>query len=504
LLLRHVRSDFATAHGPGPIGPDPNIHPEAEEVCDGLDNNCDGRVDERSDISWFPDGDGDGFGGTEEEVQQCDPMDGYVNARGDCDDGDPTVYPGADDPSDLTKEYVLGCGTVAGLDECVTDAFCRSCLTLPDCEMLYMVPAVIGEPPMSRSEPQLPRLLAGVRPGEQLHLGHYTGTLRECVRRQDERECFFLIADVQALTTHRKNPKALGETVRSVVLDCLAVGMKPERWSFVLQSQVPELMELTTYLEPLVHAGEILANSTIREEARSLGKGDLELGLNRIDMGFLSYPVYQAADVLAFSQLATDDEALEVSVRPDQLPHLELAVLVTSRFNDVYSPTFRAPRPLLSRLPPLPGTDGGFRMGKNPASTIHLSEARADFAPKLEAMYTDPTRMSPAQPGKPRECPAYLYRRALRPPEARFEPAPCANATLECLDCKRALVTVVTEFVEPIQEERRRLERTLTDLRSLISTGTRRARSVVQSTVARVRAAMSLAYPELLSQEGRP
>jgi len=342
------------------------------------------------------------------------------------------------------------------------------------------------------------RLVSGIRPSGALHLGQYVGALRQWLAYQADFDCFFIIADVQALTTHREQPDVIRDSVREVVLDWLAVGLDVQRNCFILQSQLPELAELTVYLQMLVRTSELQANPTVREEARLFGGGDLAEAPGQIGFGFLGYPVSQVADILAFTTTPPGPgDRLIVPVGEDQLPHVEFACSVAKRFNEAYGPVFLEPEAKTAPIARLPGTDGGSKMGKSRKNTILLKEPEEEYARKIRAMFTDPLRLHPEEPGHPDGCPCFLYHHAFAKEEAevtrRFED--CLLARTDCNTCAEQLTQVVKSVLDPIQERRRKLERKPGIVRDALAEGTRRAAPLVRETVARVREAMSLEYP---------
>jgi tryptophanyl-tRNA synthetase len=347
------------------------------------------------------------------------------------------------------------------------------------------------------------RLVSGIRPSGALHLGQYVGVLRQWLRYQDDHECFFIIADVQALTTHREQPQVIFDSVREVALDWLAAGIDPERNSFVVQSQIPELMELTVYLQLLVQTGELRSNPTMRNEARQFGEGDLGEKLNRINFGFLGYPIAQVADILAFTTSPPgENDRLIVPVGQDQVPHVEFARDVARRFNAAYGDVFLEPEAKTAPVARLPGTDGGFKMGKSRRNTILLKEPEDEYAPKLRGMFTDPLRVSRDDPGHPDGCPCFLYHQAFAddPAEVDRRHEDCERGRTDCSACAEELVTTVRDVLAPIQARREQYERQPDFVGDVLSDGTARAATVVEKTIAAVREAMNLTYPGLLGK----
>jgi tryptophanyl-tRNA synthetase len=347
------------------------------------------------------------------------------------------------------------------------------------------------------------RLLSGIRPSGALHLGQYVGALKQWIAYQDEYECYFILADVQALTTHLGCPELIEESIREVALDWLAVGLDPQKCCFLVQSQIPELTELTVYLQLLVQTGELHRNPTMREESRALGKGRLPEEVDDVSFGFLGYPISQVADILLFTTTPPQEgDSLIVPVGEDQLPHIEFAGEVARRFNRIFGEVFLQPEAKLSAIARLPGTDGGSKMGKSRRNTILLKESEEKYADKIRNMFTDPLRMTMNEPGHPDGCPCYVYHEAFGWTEEeagdRFED--CLLAKTDCGSCKEELVGAVRSFLDPIQERRREYEGKPEFIREILTDGTRRARKVARGTIERVREAMKLTYPQLIER----
>ena len=315
---------------------------------------------------------------------------------------------------------------------------------------------------------------------------------------------YFLVADVQALTTHGDQPDEVHRFVREVVLDWLSVGIDPDQCRFVLQSQVPELGELTLYLQLLARTGELRENPAVRREARSLGKGNLDQGLNDIDFGFLGYPVSQVADILLFTPSPPGpDDRLVVPVGEDQLPHIGFARELARRFNDTYGEVFLEPQARTDSIARLPGTDGGSKMGTTRNNAVFLGESDADVARKIGGMFTDPLRVHHGDPGHPDDCPCNLFRTVFgAEPEAQRERyEDCLLGRADCADCKLDLVDEVITFLRPIRERRALFEADPDLVKEALTAGTRRAREVARATMKRVREAMRLHYPDLIRAE---
>lgn len=342
------------------------------------------------------------------------------------------------------------------------------------------------------------RLCSGVRPRGPLHLGHYFGVLRQWLSLQNKYECFFLIADVQALTTRPEKPEVLASSVRDVALDWLATGLDPAKASYVVQSRIPELAELTLYLQMLVRTGELRGNATMREEARALGQHHLYESVNDIQFALLGYPVAQVADILIFTTAPPGKgDCLVVPVGEDQLPHVELARTVAHRFNRLYGRVFLEPEAWIEQTPALPGTDGGYRMGKSRRSAILLTDSEAECAAKIRAMCTDPLRLAHGDPGHPHECPCFAFLTAFNrdPDDLRRRAAGCRSSETECEECKERLVDETRRLLGPLQERRAAFARDPVFVEDVLAEGARRARKVAGNTLERVKEAMCIARP---------
>jgi tryptophanyl-tRNA synthetase len=345
------------------------------------------------------------------------------------------------------------------------------------------------------------RLVSGVRPHGPLHLGIYTGVVRQWLAYQDDYDCFFLIADVQALTTHQERPEVIATSVREVALDWLAAGLDPSKCRFIVQSQVPELAELTVYLQMLVRTGELRRNPAMREEARALGQRSLYEAVNEVDFGLLGYPVAQVADILCFTPApAREGDRLVVAVGEDQRPHVELARTVARRFNEVYGRVFLEPEAEITSGLPLRGIDGGYRMGKTKGNAILLTDTEEEYAKKIRGMFTDPSRLRPTDAGHPENCACYSILAALGRDERILEQrrSNCRAGETECEDCKEDLIKEVGRFLRPLQERRAGFADDAGLLEDVLTEGTRSAREVAAETMERVREAMRLTYPGLI------
>lgn len=335
------------------------------------------------------------------------------------------------------------------------------------------------------------RILTGMRPTGALHLGHYVGALKQWIELQDEYECFFLIADVQALTTHVDRPKVIEESVREVVLDWLGVGLDPAKPNvhFVLQSSVPELTELTAYFTMLVPFARMEHNPTIRAELKDLKQSPTA--------GFMVYPISQAADILLFSPHPRDDDSrLLVPVGEDQVPHLEETNQIARRFNNLYGKTFLECKPKVGEVGRLPGIDGKSKMSKSLGNVIQLKDDSQTVQKLVSKMFTDPKKLHRGDAGHSQRCPVYLYHRVFSAPEMlRGRAAKCKTGRLGCVECKKELADILNRFLEPIRTRRTEAEKA--PLGIYLHQGAEKAREIGQDMMTVVRHAMHLDYPSV-------
>lgn len=334
------------------------------------------------------------------------------------------------------------------------------------------------------------RVVSGVRPTGQLHIGHLLGALRGWIALQDRAECLFFIADWHALTTGYEDTARIADNGRDMLVDWLAAGLDPEKVVIFRQSAVKEHAELHLLLSMIVPTPWLIRNPTIKEQARELGliQSDDEAEMSQINYGLLGYPILQSADVLIY-------RAGRVPVGIDQVPHLELMREVARRFNRLYGEVFPEPQPLLTESPKIPGTDGR-KMSKSFGNAVFLSDSAEEVDAKLSRMMTDPRRVRRTDPGDPADCPAFnLHRVYCTPDEIEYVTEGCKSAGIGCLECKKIMIKHVNADLEPIRERRAELLRRpdhAADLEQVLEEGNQRARAVAQATMADVRHAMGL------------
>jgi len=322
------------------------------------------------------------------------------------------------------------------------------------------------------------RILTGDRTTGRLHLGHFVGSLKNRVKLQTEYETLILLADVQALTTHFNKPELISESIYDVAIDNLSVGLDPEKVTFVQQSHVPAIAELTVFFSMLVSVNVLRHNPTVKREAAQYGYDDLSYG-------FLGYPVSQAADI-------TFCNADLVPVGDDQLPHMEQARKIVRRFNDLYGETLKVPKELLSETPRLAGLDGNSKMGKSLGNAIYLSDSEDVVIDKVKSAITDTNRIALTDKGNPDICMVNKYHKAFNPEEYDNICDMCRNASIGCVACKKVLHTKLNDILAPMRERRSYYESNRNLVREVITSGTEKANKISEETMQNVKNAMQI------------
>ncbi len=338
------------------------------------------------------------------------------------------------------------------------------------------------------------RVLSGMRTTGRLHLGHYVGALQNWLKYQNEYECYYLLADVQALTTHFDRVKDLEDSVRQVTIDWISVGLNYEHCSFVLQSRLRELFELTSYFTFLVKMGALEKNPTLKEEIE-------HGGIDCVNTGFIIYPISQAADILLFGQQSTSSESLLIPVGADQIPHIEFTRDVARAFNRQYAPVFTLPQAKLGNIPRLGDLSGdGKKMGKSYGNAIYLSDSKDTVAKKIGVGFTDPQKKRKGDAGDPTICPIYSYHEIFRSDGVEETAAGCRSGSLGCVECKMRLASSINTMLDPIRDKRNQLEQHPSIVNEAITNGTEKARIIASETIVEVRRVMNLEYPSLKQQ----
>lgn len=325
---------------------------------------------------------------------------------------------------------------------------------------------------------QRPVLFSGVRPTGRAHLGNLVGAFENWVSLQDRYECFFCIVDWHALTTGYEDTVELRPRVRELYIDLLSVGIDPGRSTLFVQSQNKEHAELALLLGMITPLGWLERCPTFKEQLRELEGREIS------NFGMLGYPVLQAADILAYG-------GEWVPVGEDQLPHLELCREIVRRFNHIYSTSLPEPKPLMSRMPMLPGTDGR-KMSKSYGNDIAISAKPDEIRTKVMAMITDPARIRKDDPGHPEVCNVYSLHKAFAAHLHESIGGECREGRRGCVACKRELSEAIISYLAPAQERRAALLADPETVTRLMAEGEARARAASARILAEVRRAMNV------------
>lgn len=341
-------------------------------------------------------------------------------------------------------------------------------------------------------------MLTGDRPTGRLHVGHYVGSLKRRVELQntgDFDEMFVMIADAQALTDNADNPEKVRQNIIEVALDYLACGLDPEKCTLFIQSQIPQLCELSFYYMNLVTVSRLQRNPTVKSEIQMR---NFEAS---IPVGFFTYPISQAADITAF-------KANVVPVGEDQLPMLEQTKEIVRKFNFVYGDTLVEPEILLPENQAclrLPGTDGKAKMSKSLGNCIYLSEEPDEIQKKVFSMFTDPTHIKVSDPGKLEGNTVFTYLDAFCRPEYFAEFLPDYANLQELKDhytrgglgdmkVKRFLNNVLQAELEPIRNRRKEYQKDIPYVYEILKKGSEKAEAVAEKTLQEVKASMKINY----------
>lgn len=341
-------------------------------------------------------------------------------------------------------------------------------------------------------------ILTGDRPTGRLHVGHYVGSLRRRVELQNSGEyskIFIMIADAQALTDNFENPEKVRQNIVEVALDYLSCGLDPAKSTLFIQSQIPELTELSFYYMNLVTVSRLQRNPTVKSEIQMR---NFEAS---IPVGFFTYPISQASDITAF-------KATTVPVGEDQLPMIEQAREIVHKFNTIYAPVLVEPQALIPQNAAclrLPGVDGKAKMSKSLGNCIYLADSPEDVKKQVMSMYTDPLHLMVSDPGHLEGNTVFTYLDAFCRDEHFERYLPEYGCLQELKDhytrgglgdvkVKKLLNNVIQEELEPIRQRRREYEKDIPEIYHILKRGSETAREMAAQTLSEVRSAMRINY----------
>lgn len=341
-------------------------------------------------------------------------------------------------------------------------------------------------------------ILTGDRPTGKLHLGHYVGSIKKRLEMQnmdDYSKMYIMIADSQALTDNFDNPDKIRDSIKEIILDYLAVGLDPKKVTFFIQSMIPELTEYTFYYLNLVTLARLERNPTVKNE---LSQKDFK---NNIPVGFLCYPVSQAADITLFN-------ATDIPVGVDQLPMLEQTNEIVRKFNSLYGSTLvecKAILPDNEMCFRLPGTDGKNKMSKSLGNCIYLSDTEEELREKVRSMYTDPNHIKVSDPGKVEGNVVFTYLDAFASDES-FKKYCNDYESLDELKkayqkggvgdmyIKKILFNILNEILTPIRERRIEYSKDMDKVMNILKDGTNDARVVARENLKKFKKALRIDY----------
>ena len=326
------------------------------------------------------------------------------------------------------------------------------------------------------------RLLTGDRPTGRLHLGHYVGSIANRIRLQDQYECYFIIADLHVLTTknHPDDIRDIKKNAVEMVIDYLACGIDPLKSSIYLQSAIHAVYEMNLIFEMLVSVPRLSRLPSLKDMARAAD-------LTEMPFGLLGYPVLQAADIIT-------PRAHIVPVGKDNEPHVEITRELVRRFNRLYGETLPVPEVLIGDVPTLVGTDGLAKMSKSLGNAIMLSDDPKQVKKKVHSMYTDPKRIRADIPGTVEGNPVFTYHDSFNPNKSEVEDlkARYRDGKVGDVEVKEKLTAAINNFLDPIREQRARIEQDRGLPEQVIYEGTVKANEIAEETLMSMKKAMGL------------
>jgi tryptophanyl-tRNA synthetase len=321
-------------------------------------------------------------------------------------------------------------------------------------------------------------MLTGFRPTGKLHLGHLHGNIKNMINHQKEFDNFFFLVDWHALSTEYQNPKDIKSNLIECVIDLIALGIDPKLTNLYRQSDIPEIAELYLYFSMITPVSWLERCPTYKEQIKQIQSKDLST------LGFLSYPVLMAADILIVN-------ADVIPVGEDQLPHLEITREIARRFNFLYGNYFKEPLELLSKATRVCGTDGR-KMSKSYNNAIFLSDDQATIKKKVRQMITDPQRIHLTDPGNPKICNVFSFYKIYKDEQIKEIEKRCKNGQIGCTSCKDEVSAAIYESLIDFQEKRNLLQKDLKYIYDILESGAKKVRETAGITIKEVRKKMGI------------
>ena len=321
-------------------------------------------------------------------------------------------------------------------------------------------------------------MLTGFRPTGRLHLGHLHGNIKNMIKNQNDYDNFFFLVDWHALSTEYQNPKNIKTNLLDCVIDLISLGIDPELTHLYRQSDIPEIAELTLYLSMITPLSWLERCPTYKEQIKEIKSKDLST------LGFLSYPVLMAADILIVN-------ADIIPVGEDQLPHLEITREIARRFNFLYGNYFKEPAAMLSQATRVPGTDGR-KMSKSYDNAIFLSDDFDSIKKKVRSMITDPKRIHLRDPGNPQVCNVFTFYKLYKDNGIEEIENRCKNGQIGCTACKDEIAGLIFDSLKDFQTKRKELENNIGYVYKILEKGKNEVREISKTTISDVRKKMGI------------
>jgi len=331
-------------------------------------------------------------------------------------------------------------------------------------------------------------LLTGIRPTGNMHIGHYFGTIKNWVELQEKYNSFFEIADVQALTDNFDNPVKVRENVRKLVIDLLSVGINPDKSAIFIQSQIPEIAELTVYYSNLVTMSRLYRNPTVKTEIAQK-KNIFGNNGESVTYGFVGYPVSQAADITAF-----DGEVIPVG--EDQLPLIEQCREIVRKFNNIYGETLKEPEAIISDNKRIKGLDGNEKMGKSLGNAIYLADSDEEITKKVMGAVTDTKKIKKDDPADPNVCMVYYYHKLFKNENIKTVCEECKNGRRGCVACKKELIDKIIASLSEYRKNKEYYEQNPEIVDKILIEGRIKSKKIAEETIKKVKQNMKIDYFE--------
>jgi len=322
------------------------------------------------------------------------------------------------------------------------------------------------------------KMLTGFRPTGRLHLGHLHGNIKNMIKYQNEYENFFFLVDWHALSTEYQDPKNIKSDLINCIIDLISLGIDPELTHLYRQSDIPEISELTLYFSMFTPVSWLERCPTYKEQIKELKSKDIST------LGFLSYPVLMAADILIVN-------ADIVPVGEDQLPHLEITREIARKFNYLYGDYFVEPKEMLSAATRVPGMDGR-KMSKSYGNAIFLSDDYSTIKKKVRSMITDPQRIHPSDPGHPEVCNVFAFHKIYSKDTIEEIEKRCSDGKIGCIACKDEIVDSIFNSLEEFRTKRKELKNNIGYVYEILKKGKNAVREIGSKLIIDVRKKMGI------------